>query len=67
MIQNVEVEEERVDERSVEDLLTFINGGDGGTSFPPPQTLLSNTFLVFFFRTCCNFLHCCMDFELLCT
>ena len=31
MLQNVEVEEERVDERSVEDLLTFINGGDGGT------------------------------------
>lgn len=29
-VQNVEVEEEHVDERSVEDLLTFINGGDGG-------------------------------------
>lgn len=29
-MQNVEVEEDRVDERSVEDLLTFINGGDGG-------------------------------------
>ncbi|XP_024025402.1 SKP1-like protein 21 [Morus notabilis] len=28
-LKNVEVEEERVDERSVEDLLTFINGGDG--------------------------------------
>ncbi|KAH7538072.1 SKP1-like protein 21 isoform X1 [Ziziphus jujuba] len=28
-LKNVEVEEDRVDERSVEDLLTFINGGDG--------------------------------------
>ncbi|XP_062120370.1 SKP1-like protein 20 isoform X2 [Humulus lupulus] len=28
-LKNIEVEEERVDERSVEDLLTFINGGDG--------------------------------------
>lgn len=28
--QNVEVEEERVDERSVDDLLSFINGEDGG-------------------------------------
>ncbi|XP_043696690.1 SKP1-like protein 21 isoform X3 [Telopea speciosissima] len=31
MKQNVEVEEERVDERSVDDLLSFINGGDGGS------------------------------------
>ncbi|GAV79314.1 Skp1 domain-containing protein/Skp1_POZ domain-containing protein [Cephalotus follicularis] len=31
MSQNVEVEEERVDERSVDDLLSFINGGDGGS------------------------------------
>lgn len=30
MFQNVEVEEERVDQRSVDDLLTFINGGNGG-------------------------------------
>ncbi|XP_068645667.1 SKP1-like protein 21 isoform X3 [Aristolochia californica] len=30
-LKNVEVEEERVDERSVDDLLSFINGGDGGT------------------------------------
>lgn len=28
-LKNVEIEEERVDERSVEDLLSFINGGDG--------------------------------------
>ncbi|KAK9293076.1 hypothetical protein L1049_021060 [Liquidambar formosana] len=28
-LKNVEVEEERVDERSVDDLLSFINGGDG--------------------------------------
>ncbi|KAI5347075.1 PREDICTED: SKP1 [Prunus dulcis] len=28
-LKNVEVEEERVDERSVDDLLTFINGGSG--------------------------------------
>lgn len=30
MFQNVETEEERVDDRSVEDLLSFINGGNGG-------------------------------------
>uniref|UniRef100_A0A5B6Z2W3 Putative SKP1-like protein 21 isoform X2 n=1 Tax=Davidia involucrata TaxID=16924 RepID=A0A5B6Z2W3_DAVIN len=28
-LKNVDVEEERVDERSVDDLLSFINGGDG--------------------------------------
>jgi len=30
MFQNVEAEEEHVDERSVDDLLSFINGNDGG-------------------------------------
>ncbi|XP_068640871.1 SKP1-like protein 21 isoform X2 [Aristolochia californica] len=30
-LKNVEIEEEIVDERSVDDLLSFINGGDGGT------------------------------------
>lgn len=30
MVQNVEVEEEHGDERSVDDLLSFINGGNGG-------------------------------------
>ena len=30
MSQNVEVEEERVDDRSVDDLLSFINGENGG-------------------------------------
>jgi len=30
MFQNVEVEEEHVDDRSVDDLLSFINGNDGG-------------------------------------
>jgi S-phase kinase-associated protein 1 len=30
MFQNVELEEEHVDERSVDDLLSFINGNDGG-------------------------------------
>uniref|UniRef100_A0A2N9IHB4 SKP1 component dimerisation domain-containing protein n=1 Tax=Fagus sylvatica TaxID=28930 RepID=A0A2N9IHB4_FAGSY len=30
-LKNVEVEEERVDDRSVDDLLSFINGGDGDT------------------------------------
>ena len=30
MFQDVEVEEERADDRSVEDLLSFINGADGG-------------------------------------
>jgi hypothetical protein len=30
MFQNVEVEEEHVDERSVDDLLSFINGNDRG-------------------------------------
>ncbi|KAJ4951595.1 hypothetical protein NE237_028427 [Protea cynaroides] len=30
-MKSVEVEEERVDERSVDDLLSFINGGDGGS------------------------------------
>lgn len=29
MFQNIENEEERVDKRSVDDLLSFINGGDG--------------------------------------
>lgn len=29
-MQNVEVEEEHGDERSVDDLLSFINGGNGG-------------------------------------
>ncbi|XP_041000753.1 SKP1-like protein 21 isoform X3 [Juglans microcarpa x Juglans regia] len=29
-LKNVETEEERVDDRSVEDLLSFINGGNGG-------------------------------------
>lgn len=28
--QNIEVEEERVDDRSVDDLLSFINGDNGG-------------------------------------
>lgn len=31
--QNVEVEEEHVDERSVDDLLSFINGEDGGNLY----------------------------------
>jgi hypothetical protein len=30
MFQSVEAEEERVDDRSVDDLLSFINGGNGG-------------------------------------
>lgn len=30
MFQNVEAEEDRVDDRSVDDLLSFINGGNGG-------------------------------------
>lgn len=30
MSQNIEVEEEHVDNRSVDDLLQFINGDDGG-------------------------------------
>lgn len=30
MFQNVETEEDRADDRSVEDLLSFINGGHGG-------------------------------------
>lgn len=30
MFQNVEAEEEHVDERSVDDLLSFINGNDAG-------------------------------------
>ena len=30
VFQNVEIEEERVDDRSVDDLLSFINGGKGG-------------------------------------
>ena len=33
IFQNVEVEEEHVDERSVDDLLSFINGNDGGRAF----------------------------------
>ncbi|RDX97214.1 SKP1-like protein 21, partial [Mucuna pruriens] len=32
-LKNVEVEEEHVDERSVDDLLSFINGNDGGGEF----------------------------------
>lgn len=32
MFQNVEVEEECVDDRSVDDLLSFINGGNKGIS-----------------------------------
>lgn len=30
IFQSIENEEERVDKRSVDDLLSFINGGDGG-------------------------------------
>lgn len=30
-VQNIEVGEEHVDERSVDDLLSFINGGEKGT------------------------------------
>lgn len=30
MFQNVEIVEEQLDDRSVDDLLSFINGGDGG-------------------------------------
>nr|DAD18942.1 TPA_asm: hypothetical protein HUJ06_020405 [Nelumbo nucifera] len=33
-LKNVEVEEEHVDERSVDDLLSFINGGDGDSKVP---------------------------------
>ena len=47
MFQNVEAEEEHVDERSVDDLLPFINGNDGGKAF------LSLLFLEF---TSCFFL-----------
>lgn len=36
VIQDVEVEEEPKDERSVEDLLSFINGADGGMSCLSP-------------------------------
>lgn len=35
VFQKIEVEEEHVDERSVEDLLTYINGGDRGTAGVP--------------------------------
>lgn len=35
VLQNIEVEEDHVDERSVDDLLSFINGGDGGICLPP--------------------------------
>lgn len=31
VFQNIEVGEEHVDERSVDDLLSFINGGEKGT------------------------------------
>lgn len=30
MFQNAEIEDEHADERSVDDLLSFINGNDGG-------------------------------------
>ncbi|PPD90290.1 hypothetical protein GOBAR_DD12793 [Gossypium barbadense] len=33
-LKNIEVEEERVDDRSVDDLLSFINGDNGGTEVP---------------------------------
>jgi len=36
VFQDVEVEEEPKDERSVEDLLSFINGADGGMSCLSP-------------------------------
>lgn len=38
MFQNVEGREEHVDDRSVDDLLSFINGNDGGkiSIFCPP-------------------------------
>lgn len=35
VFQDVEVEEEPKDERSVDDLLSFINGADGGMSCLP--------------------------------
>lgn len=49
MFQNVEVEQERVDQRSVDDLLTFINGGNGGMIQKSLAiVLIVNCFLLFF-------------------
>ena len=47
MFQNVEVEEEHVDERSVDDLLSFINGNDAGklSIFFPLSLRLLHAFL----------------------
>lgn len=46
MCQNVEVEEEHVDERSVDDLLSFINGGNGGI-YEKYSSFLSASLTVF--------------------
>lgn len=46
IFQNVEVEEERVDERSVDDLLSFINGGEGGMHSNASLTIYSYRFTI---------------------
>jgi len=40
MFQSVEVEEEHIDKRSVDDLLSFINGNDEGKTFCIPVFFL---------------------------
>lgn len=54
-LKNIEVEEDHVDERSVDDLLSFINGGDGGICLPPCLP----TFLLIYICAClCVFVSC---------
>lgn len=58
MFQNVEVEGERVDERSVDDLLSFINGVDGGTIFLLLPSLLVHFFpFMFVHGICMSYMH----------
>lgn len=49
--QNVEVAEERMDKRSVDDLLSFINGGDGGKYYNT-DTLFFSHYVIFLACVC---------------
>jgi len=54
MFQNVELEEEHVDERSVDDLLSFINGNDAGKTKIFNSYFSSNYFLC----SVCRLMNC---------
>lgn len=59
MFQNVETEEDRADERSVEDLLSYINGGHRGMHecWPTVRFMLIQRFILALQKGIGNYVH----------